>query len=104
MRTRSQSKLPTIVENPRQVPKPEFDYKAQPDYEVESLTLPPIQKYSVDIDFDEASRLWRSNKRLTGEGHFSYLCRATTKSGKSCNKCAVGGTDYCGMHRSYGQK
>jgi hypothetical protein len=30
--------------------------------------------YEVEIDFDEASRAWRANKRRVGEGHFQYFC------------------------------
>ena len=28
--------------------------------------------YEVDIDFDEASREWRSNKKSIGNGQFKY--------------------------------
>ena len=67
-----------------------------------ALRLPNInknvQKYDVDIDFDEASRAWRSNKLLVGEGHFAYKCA-------SCNRRAVKGSEMCGIHRrSYGKK
>jgi len=58
----------------------------------------PVQKYDVDIDFDEASRAWRSNKLLVGEGHFAYKC-------SSCNRRAVKGSEMCGIHRrSYSKK
>lgn len=30
-------------------------------------------KYKVKINFDEASRAWRKNKRYLGEGSFEYL-------------------------------
>lgn len=60
------------------------------------LRLPKIhatvQTYEVDIDFDEASRAWRSNKLLVGEGHFAYKCA-------SCNRRAVKGSEMCGIHR-----
>ena len=37
----------------------------------------PVQRYEVEIDFDEASRAWRANKRLIGQCHFAY--RTTEK-------------------------
>lgn len=37
-----------------------------------SQSTSPTQRYEVEIDFDEASRAWRANKRLIGQGHFAY--------------------------------
>lgn len=62
-------------------------------------------KYTVDIDFDEASRAWRANKRMVGEGHFVYIrTRSATKSTRvesaCCNQCdrpAVS-NEFCGVH------
>ena len=36
----------------------------------------------VDIDFDEASRAWRANKKAIKNGCFIYLCRQKTLSVK----------------------
>jgi hypothetical protein len=33
------------------------------------------QQYAVDIEFDEASREWRANKRAIGNGEFKYIKR-----------------------------
>ena len=33
------------------------------------------QQYAVDIDFDEASREWRANKRVLGNSEFKYIKR-----------------------------
>ena len=33
------------------------------------------RQYAVDIDFDEASREWRANKRALGNGEFKYIKR-----------------------------
>ena len=33
--------------------------------------------YQVDIDFDEASREWRRNKKKYGQGCFQYLRRSS---------------------------
>lgn len=48
------------------------------EYAVEKLLLstsPPT--YSVDIDFDTASKEWRQNKVKYGQGCFRYLRRST---------------------------
>lgn len=44
----------------------------------------PIPLYVVNIDFDEASAAWRSNKKVVGQGHFTYICASTTKTEKKC--------------------
>jgi hypothetical protein len=53
----------------------------------------PLVRYSVDIDFDEASRAWRANKKknkdgdlFPGSGSFSYICGAICSNGKVCTK------------------
>ena len=46
----------------------------------------PLVRYSVDIDFDEASRAWRANKKKNKDGSFSYICGATCSNGKACTK------------------
>jgi hypothetical protein len=42
--------------------------------------------YEVNIDFDEASREWRKNKKHNGKGSFVYTCNYTHTNGKQCNK------------------
>ena len=42
--------------------------------------------YFVEIDFDEASRAWRANKKKNKDGTFSYICGATRSNGKVCTK------------------
>ena len=42
--------------------------------------------YPVDIDFDEASKAWRANKKKNKDGTFSYICGATRSNGKVCTK------------------
>ena len=46
----------------------------------------PLVRYSVDIDFDEASRAWRANKKKNKDGSFSYICGAICSNGKACTK------------------
>ena len=47
--------------------------------------------YEVDIDFDEASRAWRENKKIIKNGMFSYMktkknCCHIQDNGKKCKK------------------
>jgi hypothetical protein len=42
----------------------------------------PYAERSVDIDFDEASKEWRANKKKNKDGSFSYICGATCSNGK----------------------
>lgn len=45
------------------------------DYTIETYndTMSEISELSLDIDFDEASRAWRSNKQCIGDGQFEYI-------------------------------
>lgn len=40
----------------------------------------------VEIDFDEASKLWRQNKKYIGGGNFVYICNYIHSNGKQCRK------------------
>ena len=42
--------------------------------------------FSSVIDFDEASRAWRANKKQTKDGGFVYICGAARSNGKVCTK------------------
>ena len=33
----------------------------------------PVQLYEVDIDFDDASKAWRANKKSIGNGQYKYI-------------------------------
>ena len=33
----------------------------------------PAQLYEVDIDFDDASKAWRANKKSIGNGQYKYI-------------------------------
>ncbi len=46
----------------------------------------PYAELSVEIDFDEASREWRANKKKNKDGSFSYICGVTRSNGKVCTK------------------
>lgn len=58
------------------------------------------QPYIVDIDFYEASRAWRANKKYKGYGCFTYRCIQKTKKGKACKRQACPELDFCKIHRS----
>ena len=50
------------------------------------------------IDFDEASKAWKANKRSIGNGSYVYICVAKTKSGKFCKIKPQKHSDYCHVH------
>jgi hypothetical protein len=54
--------------------------------------------YSVDIDFDEASEAWKSNKKSIGNGQYKYICLAITKTGGSCKRESLSGLNFCSLH------
>jgi hypothetical protein len=62
-----------------------------------------IEKYHVNIDFDESSRVWRENKRVLKNGMFSYKkdkknCCHYDDDGKRCRKKKLINDDYCEKH------
>lgn len=65
--------------------------------------LSPTMQYEVSIDFDDASRAWRANKRQTSNGTFVYVCEYVLpygKKGYKCNKRCMVGTNVCYVHRN----
>lgn len=65
--------------------------RSQPLYEKTLL-------FEVNIDFIEASNLWKANKKSIGNGSYKYICLHKCKSGKTCNKTCVMGEECCKMH------
>ncbi len=55
-------------------------------------------EYIVDIDFNEASALWRSNKKHIGNGTFKYVCSAMTKKNKRCSNKPMKNSNFCYCH------
>ena len=41
------------------------------------------------IDFDEASKAWRKNKKQLKNGCFEYICNFVHSNGKQCRKSIV---------------
>ena len=37
-----------------------------------------------EIDFDDASKCWRANKKCIGKGYFVYKCNYIHSNGKRC--------------------
>lgn len=52
-----------------------------------------VELYEVNIDFDEASKAWKQNKKSIGNGYYKYIC---SRCGKSCYKMS----EYCWIHRN----
>jgi len=57
-----------------------------------------VAVYEVNIDFDEASRMWKFNKKTMGNGTYKYICCALNKSGVKCGRQIVCETKYCTTH------
>ena len=56
--------------------------------------------YEVNIDFDEASTAWRTNKKSTGNGCYKYICEhVSNTTGKTCKKNPQSGYCFCSFHR-----
>jgi hypothetical protein len=68
MQTRSKTRAQQALAQQQQ-PEP------QPQTHTEPRSQPQTQ-YEVNIDFDEAQREWRSNKRHLGNGVFEYCVSA----------------------------
>ena len=54
--------------------------------------------YEVNINFDEASEVWKSNKKYIGNGTYKYICYHKTISGNNCKKESLMGSNYCIKH------
>lgn len=56
------------------------------------------QLYEVNIDFDEASEVWKANKKSIGNGSYKYICVKRCRNNKSCAGKCLPGEDYCKTH------
>jgi len=57
-----------------------------------------IALYNIEINFDESSIAWRSNKKLVGSGQFKYKCLQKTQTGNDCKREALSGLNTCKCH------
>jgi hypothetical protein len=75
MHTRSQSKLTLVIPSDN---THNMITRSKADF------VPSIPRASEsNIDFDEASKAWRANKRHVGNGHFEYIGMRTRSSSKA---------------------
>ena len=65
--------------------------RSQANYENTAL-------YEVNIDFDEASEAWKSNKRSIGNGSYKYVCAKKGKNNNCCLSKCLPGEIYCKTH------
>jgi len=54
--------------------------------------------YEVNIDFDGASEVWKSNKRSVGNGSYRYVCAKKGKYNNCCIAKCLPGEIYCRTH------
>ena len=62
-----------------------------------------IVEYEVNIDFDEASAVWKANKKSKGNGTYRYVCQGLTKTGKKCSREPFPTCDFCKWHQNQNQ-
>ena len=51
-----------------------------------NINMNTFKELEVNIDFDEASREWKANKKPMGNSQYKYICQIITKSGTVCGK------------------
>lgn len=54
--------------------------------------------YDVNIDFDEASKHWKANKKSIGNGSYKYVCSKRGKNNNFCVSKCLPGENYCQTH------
>ena len=80
---------------------PELPRSPAPSATARSKSVPPpTQLFEVNIDFDEASRAWRANKRSMGNGTYKYTCEKMISSGRKCSKDAWKNSGVCCTHKN----
>ncbi len=53
----------------------------------------------ININFDEASSMWRENKQYLGNGSYKYICMAITKKQNQCLNKPLKNCKYCYIHK-----
>jgi len=51
-----------------------------------------------DINFDEASKEWKRNKKSLGGGTYKYVCGSDTKNGSPCQNKPITEDGFCYLH------
>lgn len=62
------------------------------------LTRSKMPKYEVDINFDDASLAWKSNKKRLTNGTYVYICDHIFKNGNRCIKQRSNNSILCERH------
>lgn len=60
--------------------------------------------FEVNIDFDEASRMWKENKWELGGGTYRYRCLKEGRNGAKCISKCLPGEDFCKTHLKFKNK
>jgi hypothetical protein len=90
MRTRSQTKA--LMQHI------DVDIVTQQYDVLPNKTINMKTEYTVDIDFDEASREWHRNKKKLNNGCYSYICSHMLSNGNSCKNRPLLTSSYCKIH------
>jgi hypothetical protein len=53
---------------------------------------------NVEIDFDQASRAWKLNKKSIGNGCYKYVCVKIKNTGSQCKNESLNNCNYCRFH------
>ena len=61
-------------------------------------------EFEVSIDFDEASKAWKSNKVSKGNGTYGYKCEKMKQNGEQCCLLACPFSDFCKRHKTSNKK
>jgi len=56
------------------------------------------REFEVNIDFDEASRLWNSNKKRLNNGCYEYVCGKPLENGLFCKRKPKN-SQFCWVHK-----
>jgi hypothetical protein len=62
--------------------------RSQTNYENSAL-------YEVNINFDEASKYWKENKRYICNGTYKYVCAKLDKNNNCCKNKCLPCEEYC---------
>lgn len=73
--------------------------RSQTKLNSEKIADATVQLYDVNIDFDEASMLWNSNKKKLANCCYKYVCGLQIGDNKFCKKSSYKNKRYCFCHK-----
>ena len=56
------------------------------------------KEFEINIDFEEASKLWNSNKKKLSNGCYEYVCGKKLENGLFCKR-KPNKSQYCWLHK-----